>query len=203
MNNNIRKKLLSCILVVAVTFSCVSVAYASGGNYIETSVQYYNYENLPQEFDEDVTFDEIELGILDFIENRGLDIEVGSEAYTDLMYSFLFDEIENVSDITLRYFGDYASVYVVKVQELLCQNKPELVNEDVKAYDVELNGSIVETKRQNLEKIEVMYNVYSAENEVSTEANSDTSANSDSFSLSRAQELQGHRLMLMLSQAIL
>lgn len=162
MSKNIMKKAISSILIIVFMISCVNVAYASENNTTDGEELLYNCEKLPQYFDENISFSEIEAGILDFIYERELNIEKGSEGYVDLMYSFLFGEIENISDIAERYFADYASVYVVKVQELSCQENGDARNTDNSKYDISLEGSIAEARERNSEMMDKLSASYSA-----------------------------------------
>ena len=171
------KKCFSCFIVACLSMACCFVSFANDnfppGEIPKNSV----YANLPDPFDPNVQFSEIENGIKDFILTRELGIEVGSEAYVDLMYSFLYGEIENISDITERYFYDYASVYVVEVQKTLAMESKRAKSNEDKTFDIELNGTIEEIKQKNSDAVNSMLQI--PENQPAVQ-----SAN---FNLSKAQ----------------
>lgn len=95
----------------------------------------------------------------------------------DLMYSFLYGEIENISDITERYFYDYASVYVIEVQKTLAMESKRAKSNEDKTFDIELKGTIEEIKQKNSDAVNSM--LQAPENQPTVQ-----SAN---FNLSRAQ----------------
>ena len=95
----------------------------------------------------------------------------------DLMYSFLYGKIENISDITERYFYDYASVYVVEVQKTLAMESKRAKSNEDKTFDIELKGTIEEIKQKNSNAVNSMLQV--PENQPTVQ--------SASFNLSKAQ----------------
>lgn len=147
-------------LKVAISFILVGIcvllygmsALASEEIVAVNQEEIYKCVSLPQEFDENVSFQEIEAGIVEFIEIRELDIEIGSEDYIDLMYSFLYGEVDNIDELTSRYFGDYASVYVVKAQEIAADMDAETKSLPLDNYNIHIGGTIQEIKLQNMEK---------------------------------------------------
>lgn len=172
---NLSKKILSSTLVIIFTLSCSIVSFAAEAPVVTQNI--YTYELLPSEFDSDVPFTDIEKGIKDFISERNLEIEIGSLEYVDLMYAFLFNEVEDISDITLRYFADYASVYVVKVQEASLKTNPNSRTNTSNEYDIQIDGTIKERQQANSNLINSFANTSS--NQLST--------CSATFTLSRAQ----------------
>ena len=161
------------MLIVACTLSCSFVALANEDQTDSTEIE-YSYAAFPDEFNPNVSFHDIEIGIFDFISKRNLNIELGSEEYVELMYDFLYGEISNIEEVTERYFGDYASVYVAKVQENL---DPIPSSRTTERYNIDLPGTIEETKQANMERINALKN--SATNSPTTR--------SSNFDLSRAQ----------------
>lgn len=171
------KKIMSCFLILCLSMSSVLVSFANENQTIDEPQNEYVYDNLPNPFDSNVEFAEIEKGILDYINTSNLEIEVGSEEYVDLMYSILYGEINNISDVTDRYFYDYASVYVFEVQKALALENTRAKSNEDKTFAIELEGTIEEIKQKNSHVVNSM--LQTPENQPAVQ-----SAN---FNLSKAQ----------------
>lgn len=155
MIKKIYKIIISCCLVIACCLTLNANVFAANNNCAD---QIYNCDNLPQQFDENVTFDAIEDDILNYIETMGLNIEIGSSEYLELMYSFLYDNVDNVTELTSRYFGDYASVYVVRAQEIIANNSINTYDSESENYNISLTGTIQQAKQQNINYQEQLEN---------------------------------------------
>lgn len=139
-------------------------------------LQKYHCDSLPQKFNSNISFQEIEQDIFNYINYRELNIEKGTEEYLELMYSVLFGELNDITELTQRYYEAYASVYVVEVQEGFVKNSNEKVLQE--NYMPELKGSIEERKQENIQRKTRM---------LSEKENENKSARA-SYSVSKAQE---------------
>lgn len=120
--------IITCVLV------CVFVICVSHIQAEEESE--YICKQLPSEYDPNVSYADIQRGIADFIFDRGMKIQRGTPKYSDLMYDFLYGDVENIDDVTERYFADYASVYIFKMQEAQVTH----------TYYIQMDGTINKTK---------------------------------------------------------
>lgn len=175
---NISKRIMSCILAGMCVLFSESTVLAADESVLMFQEEIYSGTNLPQEFDANISFSEIETDIKNFIADQGMDIEVGTKAYLDLMYSFLYAEVENITDLTERYFSAYASVYVSKAQEIDSEMNSQLRQVAPDNYNIELGGTIQESKQQN-----IMY-----QEQMSSEAQVSPQLTQASYSVSRAQQ---------------
>lgn len=74
------------------------------------------FQELPDTYSMDVTFKEIEQSILNYIDKHELGIRYGTDAYEQLLNSFLFEDM-GLSEVRDTYYGDYVAHYFTLKQE--------------------------------------------------------------------------------------
>lgn len=110
----------------------------------------YSATELAEQFDTNTSFVEIEEEINAYISSTGLNVQKDTQEYIDFLYSILYGEIENIDELTNRYFAAYASVYVSKSQDIPYQAQTRSGNSTT--YDIVMEGTIKETKEENESK---------------------------------------------------
>lgn len=113
------KKILASLLAIAVILSVApsNVVSAKSGDSVRGGnasnvVQLDETESLPADFSLEVSYLDIEIDILKYIEDNNLNIEKDSEKYVNLMYSILYGEISNIDEIKKSYYSTYAGNYI-------------------------------------------------------------------------------------------
>lgn len=140
-----KKKIVSVLLMVTM-LSSMSLGVFAAEPTASTPFQ----STLPQSISLDVTFDQIQENILQYINSEGLNIEVGTPEYLDFMNRILFDEDSfNLDETTLRYFGNYAARYVIVSSENSYEENANSRSIDNEAFSSELSKSLLNVKEEN------------------------------------------------------
>ncbi len=145
-----KRKFFNCIILIIGLMSFNMIASAQ-----ESEQRMYKCEMLSEEFNENTSLKQIEVGIEDFISKNNLDITKGTPEYVELLYKFLFDEIDEIDELTNRYFSDYAAVYISELQERNALS-PEFYSEG--NSDIVISGTLAEIKRINKGRMEFVTN---------------------------------------------
>lgn len=146
----IKKRILnvSILLILCCSMILKTNVLAAEDKNEDFVLQKYHCDNLPQEFNSNISFQEIEQDIFNYINYRELSIEKGTEEYLELMYSVLWGELKDITELTQRYYEAYASVYVVEVQKESAKINNEKTSQE--NYSPKLEGSIRERREENL-----------------------------------------------------
>lgn len=105
------KKIFAIVVSLSLLFSLSANALAADAT-DTTETSETKTDTLPDDFSFDVTLDEIENSINQYISKNNMNITKGTEEYTELLYAFCFSDFPDLTDSTLRYYQAYASVYL-------------------------------------------------------------------------------------------
>lgn len=134
-------------------------AYINGLCNICTRYQSLGYQlSLPGEFDYNVTYGEIKNEVDAYIAARGMNLEINTEEYTDLMYQILYGFLDDVDSATADYFSAYAALYINRgdVEQYVDTTLGEIRDENL-ASEAEARALVTPQPR-------VAYNLTKAQN---------------------------------------
>lgn len=128
---------LSLIMSIGLTSSVLGAEYDV--QYQESQEEQVYVGTLPDVFSYDVTIEEIDNDIQNYIMFNNMECEIGTDEYLRLMEQFSFDPPSNVDDLDLRYYQAYASLY--------------LAGDSIEDLSVKTIGEIREENRRKNEMI--------------------------------------------------
>lgn len=151
MNNKFRV-LVSAFLVSAIC--CVIEVDISAqelntdvGEEEQISLKYYD-SSLPTEFSRDITINEIQEDIIEYIDFNSLEIQYGSEEYAEFMTDLATTNIykNTLNPTAFRFYKAYASVYLSNnfVPVSLMSLEQNMTINDIRNKNSELNDRIQE-----------------------------------------------------------
>lgn len=118
-----------CLMSIMLMFGGTMNVYANDGKSL-----------LPEEFDMNVTYGQIEDSILEFIQDQNLDIIYGSGEYKDFLKTFLYEnEIYPLDENIEEYYFEYAALYLNTMEEgnTFKDNRDKTLN-DIKEQNEDL-----------------------------------------------------------------
>ena len=131
---------LSLIMSIGLTSSVLGAEYDV--QYQESQEEQVYVGTLPDVFSYDVTIEEIDNDIQNYIMFNNMECEIGTDEYLRLMEQFSFDPPSNVDDLDLRYYQAYASLYLAgdSIEDLSVKTIGEIREENLRKNEMILEN---------------------------------------------------------------